>query len=81
MSDHGQPCCCQVPEFRVSMSMCTDKLDTLYAKLKPAGVTMTALLAKACGVALAGHPTLHAGALHLWTWHASIGAGAKGNPE
>jgi hypothetical protein len=51
----------QVPEFRVSYSIETDKLDELYKKLKPKGVTMTALLAKACGVALVNHPLLHAG--------------------
>ncbi len=49
-----------VPEFRVSMTISTDKLDALYRKLKPKGVTMTALLAKACGNALEGHPLLYA---------------------
>jgi len=49
-----------VPEFRVSMTICTDKLDALYRKLKPKGVTMTALLAKACGNALESHPLLYA---------------------
>ena len=38
--------CPQVPEFRVSMAISTDALDSLYRKLKPKGVTMTALLAK-----------------------------------
>lgn len=50
----------QVPEFRVSMSIETDKLDALYKKLKPQGVTMTALLAKAAGNALAKHPVMFA---------------------
>ncbi|PSC75275.1 branched-chain alpha-keto acid dehydrogenase subunit E2 [Micractinium conductrix] len=50
----------KVPEFRVSMAIGTDKLDALYRKLKPKGVTMTALLAKACGVALEQHPLLYA---------------------
>lgn len=45
------------------MSITTDKLDTLYAKLKPSGVTMTALLAKACAAALAQHPVIFAGEL------------------
>lgn len=49
-----------VPEFRVSMTISTDKLDSLYRKLKPKGVTMTALLAKACGNALESHPLLYA---------------------
>lgn len=52
----------QVPEFRVAYTVTTDKLDVLYKKLKPKGVTMTALLAKAAGVALAKHPLLYAGA-------------------
>eukprot|EP00210_Caulerpa_lentillifera_P008108 g7742.t1 len=50
----------QVPEFRVACSIETDEFDSLYKKLKPKGVTMTALLAKACGVALAKHPILYA---------------------
>ena len=52
--------CAQVPEFRVSYTITTDKFDALYKKLKPKGVTLTALLAKACGVALASHPLLYA---------------------
>lgn len=51
----------QVPEFRVAYTVTTDKLDSLYKRLKPQGVTMTALLAKAAGVALAKHPLLYAG--------------------
>ena len=42
------------------MSIRTDALDALYAEVKPKGVTMTALLAKAVGVALASHPLLYA---------------------
>ena len=53
----------QVPEFRVSYTITTDKIDALYKRLKPKGVTLTALLAKAAGVALASHPLLYAGAL------------------
>jgi hypothetical protein len=41
------------------MAIGTDRLDALYRKLKPKGVTMTALLAKACGVALEQHPLLY----------------------
>jgi hypothetical protein len=40
------------------MSIETDKFDALYKRLKPHGVTMTALLAKAVGVALASHPIM-----------------------
>lgn len=50
----------QVPEFRVAYTVTTDKLDALYRRLKPKGVTMTGLLAKAAGVALAKHPLLFA---------------------
>jgi hypothetical protein len=51
-----------VPEFRVAYTVTTDKLDALYRRLKPKGVTMTGLLAKAAGVALAKHPLLFASA-------------------
>jgi len=50
----------KVPEFRVAMRVETDALDALYKRVKPKGVTMSALLAKACGVALAKHPILYA---------------------
>jgi pyruvate dehydrogenase E2 component (dihydrolipoamide acetyltransferase) len=49
-----------VPEFRVAYTVTTDKLDALYRRLKPKGVTMTGLLAKAAGIALAKHPLLFA---------------------
>lgn len=52
----------QVPEFRVAYSINTDALDALYKRLKPKGVTMSGLLAKAAGVALSKHPVLYAGA-------------------
>ena len=50
----------KVPEFRVAMRVETDALDALYKRVKPKGVTMSALLAKACGVALAKHPIMYA---------------------
>eukprot|EP00249_Psilotum_nudum_P006794 c20065_g1_i1 orf=321-1781(+) len=49
-----------VPTFRVGYAVVTDALDTLYKKIKPKGVTMTALLAKAVAVALAQHPLVNA---------------------
>jgi len=49
-----------VPVFRVSRAVCTDDFDALYRKLKPDGVTVSALLAKACGVALAKTPLMNA---------------------
>ncbi|MEM9217922.1 MAG: dihydrolipoamide acetyltransferase family protein [Cyanobacteria bacterium P01_F01_bin.150] len=50
----------QVPVFRVSYKITTDALDALYKQIKPKGVTMTALLAKAIAVTLKSHPILNA---------------------
>ncbi|ABX08334.1 dihydrolipoamide acetyltransferase family protein [Prochlorococcus marinus] len=49
-----------IPCFRVGYSINTDKLDIFYKQVKPNGVTMTALLAKAVGKTLARHPQLNA---------------------
>ncbi|WP_269622437.1 dihydrolipoamide acetyltransferase family protein [Prochlorococcus marinus] len=49
-----------VPCFRVGYAITTDKLDHFYKQVKPKGVTMTALLAKAVGITLARHPQLNA---------------------
>ncbi len=49
-----------VPCFRVGYSINTDKFDIFYKSLKPNGITMTALLAKAVGQTLARHPQLNA---------------------
>jgi pyruvate dehydrogenase E2 component (dihydrolipoamide acetyltransferase) len=49
-----------VPCFRVGYTITTTKLDALYKQVKPKGVTMTALLAKAVGVVLARHPQVNA---------------------
>uniref|UniRef100_A0A7N0ULY0 Dihydrolipoamide acetyltransferase component of pyruvate dehydrogenase complex n=1 Tax=Kalanchoe fedtschenkoi TaxID=63787 RepID=A0A7N0ULY0_KALFE len=49
-----------VPTFRVGYPVATDALDKLYEKVKPKGVTMTALLAKAAAMALAQHPVVNA---------------------
>ncbi|KAH0854826.1 hypothetical protein HID58_037130 [Brassica napus] len=43
-----------------AISMNTDALDALYEKVKPKGVTMTALLVKAARMALAQHPVVNA---------------------
>ncbi|KAK9050838.1 hypothetical protein SSX86_030194 [Deinandra increscens subsp. villosa] len=48
-----------VPTFRVGYTFTTDALDALYKKIKPKGVTMTALLAKATALALAKHPVVN----------------------
>jgi pyruvate dehydrogenase E2 component (dihydrolipoamide acetyltransferase) len=49
-----------VPVFRVSYTITTDALDALYKQVKPKGVTMTALLAKAIGNTLKKHPLVNA---------------------
>ena len=50
----------QVPTYRVGYTITTDALDQLYKQVKPKGVTMTALLAKAIALTLAKHPILNA---------------------
>lgn len=49
-----------VPTFRVGYPVTTDALDALYEKVKPKGVTMTAILAKAVAMALVQHPVVNA---------------------
>jgi len=48
-----------VPVFRASYTIGTDALDALYKKIKPKGVTMSALLAKAVADTLVAHPLLN----------------------
>ena len=50
----------QVPIFHVAYTITTDALDKLYQQIKPKGVTMTALLAKAIAVTLQKHPVVNA---------------------
>ncbi|MCL7022805.1 hypothetical protein MKW94_009450 [Papaver nudicaule] len=63
-----------VPTFRVGYPMKTDALDALYEKVKPKGVTMTALLAKAAAMALAQHPVVNASCKDgkSFTYNASV---------
>ncbi len=49
-----------VPCFRVGYTITTDKLDAFSKLVKPKGVTMTALLAKAVAITLARHPQVNA---------------------
>ncbi|MEL6469142.1 MAG: dihydrolipoamide acetyltransferase family protein [Cyanobacteria bacterium J06623_4] len=49
-----------VPVFRVGYTITTNELDKLYKQIKPKGVTMTALLAKAVAVTLTKHPIVNA---------------------
>ena len=44
----------------VIREICTDKLDELYAALKPKGVTVSAMLAKAVALAIQKHPLINA---------------------
>ena len=50
----------QAPTFHVGYTIATDALDKLYKQIKPKGVTMTALLAKAVAVTLQKHPVVNA---------------------
>ncbi|UPR00993.1 dihydrolipoamide acetyltransferase [Chloropicon primus] len=50
----------EIPVSRVAYTITTDAFDALYKKLKPKGVTMTALLSKAVAVALTKHPIMYA---------------------
>lgn len=50
----------QVPIFHVGYTIATDALDQLYKQIKPKGVTMTALLAKAVAMTLQKHPVVNA---------------------
>jgi len=62
-----------IPVFRVGYTMTTDALDQLYKQLKPKGVTMTALLAKAVAVTLQKHPIVNASYVENGTqYHAGI---------
>jgi len=49
-----------VPVFRVGYTITMDELNKLYRQIKPKGVTMTALLAKAVAVTLQKHPVVNA---------------------
>ena len=49
-----------VPIFRVSREIFTDDFDLLYAKLKPEGITVSAMLAKAVAMVLSKHPLINA---------------------
>ncbi len=50
----------EIPVFRVGYTITTDNLERLYKQLKPKGVTMTALLAKAVANTLQKHPIMNA---------------------
>jgi len=48
-----------IPEFRVSREIQMDAFDSLYQSLKPKGVTVSAMLAKAVALAIAKHPIIN----------------------
>eukprot|EP00903_Cladosiphon_okamuranus_P005907 g5841.t1 len=49
-----------VPVFRVSRKIRTDAFDDMYRQLKPKGVTVSAMLAKACALVLEDFPVVNA---------------------
>ncbi len=49
-----------IPTYHVGYTITTDNFDALYKKIKPKGVTVTGLLAKAVAVTLQKHPLLNA---------------------
>lgn len=61
-----------VPVFRITYKIKTAALDELYAEVKPKGVTISALLAKAVGITLAKHPIMNSAyennAIHYRPW-------------
>jgi pyruvate dehydrogenase E2 component (dihydrolipoamide acetyltransferase) len=59
----------EIPVFRASYSITTDALDALYKQLKPKGVTMSVLLAKAVALTLKKHPLLYARYVDQGTYH------------
>lgn len=59
----------EVPTYHVGYTITTDNLDHLYKQIKPKGVTMTALLAKAVAVTLQKHPLLNASFVEQGTQH------------
>ena len=50
----------EIPVFRVSREIVTDDFDALYAQLKGKGVSVSAMLAKACAEVLKKHPIVNA---------------------
>jgi pyruvate dehydrogenase E2 component (dihydrolipoamide acetyltransferase) len=48
-----------IPEFRVSREIEMDNFDNLYQKLKPSGITVSAMLAKAVALAVEKHPLIN----------------------
>ena len=47
------------PEFRVSRDILMDNFDALYQKLKPNGISVSAMLTKAVALAIQKHPIIN----------------------
>jgi pyruvate dehydrogenase E2 component (dihydrolipoamide acetyltransferase) len=50
-----------IPSFQVTREILMDDFDVLYQKLKPQGISVSALLAKAAALAIEKHPIVNAG--------------------
>jgi pyruvate dehydrogenase E2 component (dihydrolipoamide acetyltransferase) len=48
-----------VPAFRVSTDIYMDSFEAMYKRLKPDGVSVSAMLAKACALAIERHPIIN----------------------
>jgi pyruvate dehydrogenase E2 component (dihydrolipoamide acetyltransferase) len=48
-----------VPAFRVSTDIFMDNFEAVYQRLKPDGVSVSAMLAKACALAIEKHPIIN----------------------
>jgi pyruvate dehydrogenase E2 component (dihydrolipoamide acetyltransferase) len=48
-----------VPAFRVSTDIYMDSFEAMYKRLKPDGVSVSAMLAKACALAIEKHPIIN----------------------
>jgi pyruvate dehydrogenase E2 component (dihydrolipoamide acetyltransferase) len=64
-----------IPEFRVSREIVMDSFDALYQKLKPSGVTVSAMLAKAVALAIEKHPIINS------AYSEQDGPGIQYNPD
>jgi len=64
-----------VPVFRTSREIVMDGFDALYQKLKPNGVTVSALLAKAVALAVEKHPIINS------SYSSQNGGGINYNPD
>ena len=50
-----------IPEFRVSRDILMDNFDAVYQKVKPNGISVSAMLTKAVALAIEKHPIINSG--------------------